>query len=133
MVLFNGFYDTAYNTIDLTGTLTDLDSSFGFLVIDFPTNGIQNGAPDGMALIDNNGECIELLSYEGRLSPNSGPCSEFLAIDIGVSEITTTSGGSTAVGSSLQRIGTGSIGPDFEWSGPSPNTKSLKNTGQVLQ
>ena len=133
LVLFNGFDDTAYNTIDLTGTLTDLDSSFGFLVIDFPTNGIQNGAPDGMALIDNNGECIELLSYEGRLSPNSGPCSEFLAIDIGVSEITTTSGGSTAVGSSLQRIGTGSIGPDFEWSGPSPNTKSLKNTGQVLQ
>ncbi len=134
LVLFNGFNDTAYNTVALTGTLTNSDSNFGFLVIDFPTNGIQNGAPDGMALIDSTGECIELLSYEGRLSPVSGPCSEFLAIDIGVAEITTTtSGGSTAIGSSLQRVGTGSVGPDFEWSGPSPNTKGLINTGQVLR
>ena len=133
LLLFNGFNDTAYNTVALTGTLTDSGSNFGFLVIDFPTNGIQNGAPDGMALIDSNEECIELLSYEGRLSPISGPCSEFLAIDIGVAEITTTSGGSTAIGSSLQRVGTGSVGPDFEWSGPSPNTKALINTGQVLQ
>ena len=133
LVLFNGFNDTAYNTVALTGTLTDSGSNFGFLVIDFPTNGIQNGAPDGMALIDSTGECIELLSYEGRLSPISGPCSEFLAIDIGVAEITTTSGGSTAIGSSLQRVGTGSVGPDFEWSGPSPDTKALINTGQVLQ
>ena len=133
LLLFNGFNDTAYNTVALTGTLTDSGSNFGFLVIDFPTNGIQNGAPDGMALIDSTGECIELLSYEGRLSPISGPCSEFLAIDIGVAEITTTSGGSTAIGSSLQRVGTGSVGPDFEWSGPSPNTKALINTGQVLQ
>jgi hypothetical protein len=86
-----------------------------------------------MALIDSTGECIELLSYEGRLSPISGPCSELLAIDIGVAEITTTSGGSTAIGSSLQRVGTGSVGPDFEWSGPSPDTKALINTGQVLQ
>jgi hypothetical protein len=74
LVLFNGFNDTAYNTVALTGTLTNSDSNFGFLVIDFPTNGIQNGAPDGMALIDSTGECIELLSYEGRLSPVSGPC-----------------------------------------------------------
>ena len=133
LVLFNGFNDTAYNTVALTGTLTNSDSNFGFLIIDFPTNGIQNGAPDGMALIDSTGECIELLSYEGRLSPVSGPCSEFLAIDIGVAEITTTSGGSTAIGSSLQRVGTGSVGPDFEWSGPSSNTKGLINTGQVLQ
>ena len=133
LVLFNGFNDTAYNTVALTGTLTNSDSNFGFLVIDFPTNGIQNGAPDGMALIDSTGGCIELLSYEGRLSPVSGPCSEFLAIDIGVAEITTTSGGSTAIGSSLQRVGTGSVGPDFEWSGPSPNTKGLINTDQVLQ
>ena len=133
LLLFNGFNDTAYNTVALTGTLTDSGSNFGFLVIDFPTNGIQNGAPDGMALIDSNEECIELLSYEGRLSPASGPCSEFLAIDIGVAEITTTSGGSTAIGSSLQRVGTGSGGPDFEWSGPSPNTKGLTNTGQVLE
>ena len=133
LVLFNGFNDTAYNTVALTGTLTDSGSNFGFLIIDFPTNGIQNGAPDGMALIDSTGECIELLSYEGRLSPISGPCSEFLAIDIGVAEITTTSGGSTAIGSSLQRVGTGSVGPNFEWSGPSPDTKALINTGQVLQ
>ena len=133
LVLFNGFNDTAYDTVALTGTLADSDSNFGFLIIDFPTNGIQNGAPDGMALIDSNGECIELLSYEGRFSPISGPCSEFLAVDIGVAEITTTSGGSTAISSSLQRVGTGSVGPDFEWSGAAPNTKALKNTGQVLQ
>ena len=133
LVLFNGFNDSIYNTVALTGTLADSGSNFGFLVIDFPANGIQNGAPDGMALIDNNGVCVELLSYEGRLSPNSGPCSEFLAVDIGVAEITTSSGGSTVIGSSLQRVGTGSVGPDFEWSGPLPNTKAQINEGQAFE
>ena len=132
-MLFNGFNDSVYNTVALTGTLADSGSNFGFLVIDFPANGIQNGAPDGMALIDNNGVCVELLSYEGRLSPNSGPCSEFLAVDIGVAEITTSSGGSTVIGSSLQRVGTGSVGPDFEWSGPLPNTKAQINEGQAFE
>lgn len=46
IVLFNGSNDSSYNTVDLTGETTDAN---GFFVINFPSNGIQNGA-DAIAL-----------------------------------------------------------------------------------
>ncbi|TXE09638.1 T9SS type A sorting domain-containing protein [Seonamhaeicola algicola] len=46
IVLFNGNGDISYNTVDLTGETTDAN---GFFVINFPSNGIQNG-PDAIAL-----------------------------------------------------------------------------------
>lgn len=42
-----------YNNTPLSGLISDLGAGFGVVVTNFPTNGIQNGSPDGIALVDN--------------------------------------------------------------------------------
>jgi hypothetical protein len=51
IVLYNGYNGTTYGTGHLSGTIPDLQNGFGVVVVDFPTNGIQNGSPDGLALV----------------------------------------------------------------------------------
>ena len=34
-------------------------------VVDYPADGLQNGAPDGLALVDDGNTVLEFLSYEG--------------------------------------------------------------------
>ena len=85
VVLYNGSNGSVYNTIALSGTLTDIDSGFGMFVINLPTNGLQNGSPDGIALI-NNGSVEQFLSYEGSFVANGGPADSMSSTDIGVSE-----------------------------------------------
>ena len=59
------------------------------------------------------------------MSPASGPCSEFTANDIGVSQ-----SNSTSADESLQKTGTGSVSSDFTWVGPVAKTKGAVNDGQ---
>ena len=73
LVLYNGSNGTAYNTIALSTTLADVSNGFGFEVVILPVNGIQNGAPDGVALVDDSGTVIQFLSYEGTLTATDGP------------------------------------------------------------
>ncbi|CAN0475746.1 unnamed protein product, partial [Hapterophycus canaliculatus] len=51
IVLYNGSNGTSYGTINLSGSIDDEGNGFGAL--SFPRSGIQNGGPDGFALIDN--------------------------------------------------------------------------------
>ena len=118
LVLYNGSNGTPYNTIALDGVLADTDDGIGFDVTDLPTNGLQNGAPDGIALVDADGNVVEFLSYEGALTAVGGPADGMTSTDIGVSE---SSG--TAIGDSLQRNDDGS------WSGPQAATKGAANAG----
>ena len=48
------------------------DRGFGFITVDYPSNGIQNGSPDGFALVDPGGTVLELLSYEGSFTAADG-------------------------------------------------------------
>ena len=64
-VLYNGSVGSPYNTIALTGTIPNQQAGFGTLFFNFPTNGLQNGAPDGLALVDAGSVVVEFLSYEG--------------------------------------------------------------------
>jgi hypothetical protein len=75
--------------------------------------GLQNGSPDGVALVDNTGSVVEFLSYEGVFTAVDGPAATMTSIDIGVAEAGATSEGTT---SSLQRDGNG------VWSGPKAST-----------
>ncbi len=68
IVLYNGNNGGVYDTQNLTGTIPDQTDGFGTVAIDFPVNGIQNGSPDGIALVDNTGKVIQFLSYEGVLT-----------------------------------------------------------------
>ena len=55
-------------------------------MIDYPSNGLQNGSPDGIALVDAGNVLVEFLSYEGTFTGVGGPAAGMTSIDVGVSE-----------------------------------------------
>lgn len=122
LVLYNGNTGSSYDTIALSGVIPDQDGGFGTLSFSVP--GLQNGSPDGIALVDN-GTVVQLLSYEGAFTTNNGPAAGQQTQDIGVSEAS-----SSPVGNSLQLTGSGTIYEDFTWASSSPNTFGAVNTDQ---
>ncbi len=127
VVLYNGANSQSYNTIALSGTIPNQQAGFGAMAFSLPTNGLQNGSPDGLALVDAGSTVIEFLSYEGSFTAADGPANGMTSADIGVSE---SSG--TPVGDSLQLTGTGTMGGDFTWAASQPNTFGAVNTGQTF-
>ncbi len=125
LVGYNGNGGTVYKTVSLSGSFADQANGFGML--SFAFSGLQNGAPDGIALVDDQGSVVEFLSYEGGMTASDGPAAGLNATDVGVTE---TSG--TPVGDSLQLTGTGSSAADFVWSVPSAETSGLPNNGQTF-
>ena len=89
-------------------------------------SGIQNGAPDGLALaID--GVVREFLSYEGTFTAIDGIAAGMTSNPVGVAQ-----GPSTPVGQqSISRTGSGKIAEDFEWQiQPGNHTPGEINIGQ---
>ena len=128
VVLYNGSSTqrSAYSTTALSGTVTDAGDGFGFTVVDYPSNGIQNGAPDGVALL-NGTSVVQFLSYEGTFTAGSGPAAGLESADIGVEET-----GRTPAGSSLQLGADGTTYGDFAWQLPQPATPGAANAGQAF-
>ncbi len=126
VALYNGGNSQTYNTINLAGVLPTSCPGLGTLDFQLPSNGLQNGSPDGMALVDDVGAVVWFISYEGVITAANGPAAGLMSEDIGVSEPS-----NTPVGQSLQLIGTGSAYADFTWSGPIVNTAGACNTGQM--
>lgn len=125
LVAYNGSNGTQYSTTNLIGTITDQQNGLGTLA--YSISGLQNGAPDGIALIDDNGDVVQFLSYEGDFTATNGPASGVASTDIGVSEASTTTSGY-----SLQLSGTGSNYADFTWQSAAAHTSGNKNTGQTF-
>ena len=124
---YNGGDNKSYKTLSLTGVIPDLGSS-GYGTIFFPISGLQNGAPDGLAL-DNGGTLIQFLSYEGSpFTASGGPADGITSTDIGMAETS-----STPDGHSLQLKGTGTTYENFTWDGPKANTYDAINTDQIFQ
>ncbi|BCJ44171.1 multifunctional nuclease/2',3'-cyclic-nucleotide 2'-phosphodiesterase/5'-nucleotidase/3'-nucleotidase [Actinoplanes ianthinogenes] len=96
IVLYNGTGGATYGT---AATLSGAVPAAGVVVQTYPTDGLQNGAPDGVALVKPDGTVAEFLSYEGSFTATNGPASGRTSTDIGVSETS-----STPVGASLQKI-----------------------------
>ncbi|TFL15992.1 ExeM/NucH family extracellular endonuclease [Jannaschia formosa] len=116
--LLNGSNGTIYGTASLSGQLSGSDALFDYYVLDiadFGVSGIQNGAPDGVALVDG-GTVLEFLSYEGSFTAAEGTVAGLTSTDIGVAE-----GGGTAIGSSLQRNNDGT------WDAGAPETPGAAN------
>ncbi|NLE59025.1 MAG: ExeM/NucH family extracellular endonuclease, partial [Planctomycetes bacterium] len=127
LVLYNGNGGAVYDTDALSGTIPDQQSGYGTVVMNYPANGIQNGAPDGIALVNASNAVIQFLSYEGSFTAVGGPADGITSVDIGVSEPS-----DAAVGSSLQLSGTGAVYEDFTWSAPAANTFGAVNSGQTF-
>lgn len=129
LVLYNGANGLVYDTISLSGTLADQEGGIGTLW--FAREGIQNGSPDGIALVDNVGSVIQFLSYEGSLTALDGPANTLTSEDIGVAE-----DGSTPAGQSLSLQGNGTTYGEFTWGGITlnrvPATPGQPNAGQAF-
>lgn len=111
--LYNGNGGVSYATFALEGKLSSSDGTYDYYVIDTP--GIQNGAPDGIALV-NDGAVVELLSYEGSFTATDGAAAGVTSTDVGVAET-----GSTLAGQSLQR------NEDGTWREPEAETRGAAN------
>jgi len=86
IVLYNGTGGASYDTDAFTGVVPATCGARGVLVINYPSNGIQNGAPDGVALVDNTGTLVQFLSYEGTFAAANGPAIGVTSTDIGVAQ-----------------------------------------------
>lgn len=122
LVGYNGSTSVVYETIPLSGVLPDQSNGYGALWFSFL--GLQNG-PDGIALVDAMGDVVEFIAYEGDFTATDGPAAGMVPILIGPSE-----DGGTQSNESLQRIGTGTAGGDFTWTGPSVASPGQLNSGQ---
>jgi hypothetical protein len=120
---YDGSSGSSYDTVSLAGVLPNLQNGYGTLWFSFAE--LQNGAPDGLALVDPSGAVVQLLSYEGSFTPTTGPAAGLAAEDIGVSEPPPTS-----EGFSLQLAGTGTTYADFVWEVPASQTHDLINNNQ---
>jgi hypothetical protein len=52
LVLYNGTGGAPYDTRKLSGIIPNQQNGFGMRVFTYPVNGIQNGATDGVALVN---------------------------------------------------------------------------------
>jgi predicted extracellular nuclease len=111
LVLYNAATGALYDTDPVGGVVP----AAGVVVVNYPSNGIQNGSPDGVALVGADGSLVEFLSYEGTFIAAGGPAAGRTSTDIGVSEP-----GTTPIGQSLQRI-------SGTWTGPAVNSFGVLN------
>jgi predicted extracellular nuclease len=117
VVLYNGNGGASYDTVALSGTIPNEDGSLG--AVAFYPSSIQNGSPDGLALVDDGGVVLEFQSYEGEFTAADGPASGMTSTDIGVSESS-----STPIGESLQVL-------SGVWAGPAAESPGLLNTESI--
>ncbi len=111
--LYNGNNGEVYNSSTLSAITPTTDGTYDYYVVSI--SGIQNGAPDGVALSNAN-VVTEFLSYEGIFTATNGIANGVTSTDIGVSETS-----STSVGFSLQRQEDGS------WCEPMDDTPGVAN------
>jgi endonuclease I/chitodextrinase len=125
LIAYNGNGGTAYKTISLSGVILSQQNAYGTLAFDF--SALQNGAPDGIALVDASNTVIDFISYEGTLTAVDDAAAGLSSNDAGVSEASTT-----ALGYSLQLGGTGQQATDFTWQAAASHTRGLLNTNQSV-
>jgi len=124
LVFYNGANGAVYQTTNLSGVIADQDGGFGTLGFTYPSNGIQNGSPDAVALVGSAG-VVQFLSYEGTFVAVGGPANGLTSSDIGIEQT-----GTTPVGSSLGLVGSGSSYEDFSWAVLSSASFGAVNAGQ---
>jgi predicted extracellular nuclease len=110
VVLYNGNDGRVYDS-DPVGPA----NAAGFAVLGYAANGLQNGSPDGLALVRPDGVVAQFLSYEGTFTAAEGPAAGMVSTDLGVAET-----GSEPVGWSLQFV-------DGAWQQPAPSSFGSAN------
>jgi uncharacterized protein len=125
LVFYNGNGGGVYGTVVLSGIIPNQDDGYGALAFGPPAGGIQNGAPDGIALVDATGRVVQFLSYEGVMTATAGPAAGMTSTDIGIAQEP-----APGAGASLQRVGTGAVAGDFRWVSSNDDSFGSVNAGQ---
>jgi predicted extracellular nuclease len=126
LIPYNGNGGTTYTpvyTFPSPSIIPDEGAGFGALWA--PILGLQNGAPDGVALVDDTPALVQFLSYEGTFAATNGIATGLTSTDIGVFQ-----NGAEAIGLSLQLTGAGTIYEDFTWQAPADDSPGTLNAGQ---
>lgn len=130
IVLYNGSGGAQYDDKPVpAGAQVTCGSTVRVGTINFTALGgqIQNGAPDGLALVGPGNTVVQFLSYEGAFTATNGPAQGMLSVDIGVSEDNIG-----PLGQSLQLAGNGSSYAQFAWQGEATSTFDACNNGQTF-
>jgi endonuclease I len=129
--LYNGSTPSSAVTYDNdlvpAGSLVSCGGQVRIATLSYPTNGIQNGPNDGIALVNPSGQVVQFISYEGAITASNGPAAGLTSTNLPVSET-----GSTPAGQSLQLGGTGSSYADFTWRSPATATFGACNNAQTF-
>lgn len=115
IVLYNGGGGVVYDTDALP------TPSGGVSVLD-ATTAIQNGSPDGIALVDAGGHVVEFLSYEGVFTAVNGPAAGTRSTDTETSEL-----GKGAAGQSVSKRLEEASG-NYVWAPEGPASKGVVNS-----
>lgn len=127
LTLYNGGDGKPYGVPHLLSSFTQGETSGGLTFFSKLIPGLQNGAPDGLA-VDVQGSVQHFVSYEGAFTAQTGPAAGLvsLALDSGVAE-----SDATPAGGSLALYGTGSTLADFTWKSYAVATPGQRNPEQV--
>ncbi|MBU1694065.1 MAG: hypothetical protein KKC51_08895, partial [Verrucomicrobia bacterium] len=124
LIGYNGGDTLMYVSNGLSGTIDD--EACGYGAAWFSVVGLQNGAPDGIALVKN-GTVVQFLSYEGTFVAGNGPANGLSSTEIGASESI-----APVINYSVQLGGTGTNYADFSWTGPTDASRGTLNAAQAI-
>ncbi len=128
LLLYNGSNGRFYERISLDDFQEASPTSSGHRLFHREISGIQNGAPDGIALI-NGSNVLQFLSYEGFFTATDGEAVGLTSIDIGQAQNASNAPGT----GSLILTGTGGNATDFSWSvATGLFTPGVENPGQTF-
>ncbi|MGE3310877.1 MAG: hypothetical protein AB7O66_12985 [Limisphaerales bacterium] len=125
LTLYNGSDGRGYSTHSLD-SFSQGSQEGGLSFYSKLIGGIQNGAPDGMALSWTDG--AHFISYEGSFTAANGPAAGLTSFDIGIAQPDT----GAPDGSSLGLIGFGGSHDDFVWASIDTATPGGVNLGQTV-
>jgi endonuclease I len=129
--LYNGSSPSSAVTYDNdlvpAGSLVTCGAQVRIATLSYPTNGIQNGPNDGIALVNPSGQVVKFISYEGAITASNGPAAGMSSTNLPVAET-----GSDPAGRSLRLAGTGTGSANFTWQAPATATFGACNTGQTF-
>ena len=127
VVPYNGSNGQSYTPLGSLSGSIDNENNSGFGELTFAISGLQNGAPDAIALVNAANQVVQLLSYEGSFAATNGPASGLTSTDIGVSQ-----SGTEAAGLTLQIGGTGTLYEQLAWAAPATGSQGTINSGHTV-
>ncbi len=111
LLLYNGLGGVVYGTHSLSTFTAGATTASGHRLYHKMISGIQNGDPDGFAVVNTaTSQVMHFISYGGVITATAGPAVGMTSTDIGISQNAEINGQAA-----LGLTGTGGSASDFTW------------------